>query len=205
MVSRLLGKLRRRQWGLWDLRTVWIDQRYGGHVGGRTETRFGHLGAKATDNIAYRVVSDAMTAVSVSPEDVLVDVGCGRGRVLNWWLSRGLRNRLVGIEIDPDIAAEVRHRLRGFPNVEILTGDAVDLTPPEASICFLYHPFQEPLTRIWRDAVVARQRAPRLTILYVNPQCLDAMRESGEFRTRMLPKSPGDYAEIAVLTRDLRS
>ena len=32
---------------------------------------------------------------AIKSSDVLVDVGCGRGRVINWWLSLGLGNKIV--------------------------------------------------------------------------------------------------------------
>jgi precorrin-6B methylase 2 len=69
----------------------------------------------------------------IEPNDVLVDVGCGKGRVTNWWLSQGLRNRMVGIELDPDVASATEKRLRRFSNVTILNEDATAWMPDDAS------------------------------------------------------------------------
>jgi hypothetical protein len=40
----------------------------------------------------YHVLRDIFARVPVTPDDVLVDVGCGEGRVINFWLSRRLTN-----------------------------------------------------------------------------------------------------------------
>ena len=53
--------------------------------------------------------------VPIRPDDVLVDVGSGKGRVLNFWLQKGLRNRIVGIEIDERWAAIAAHHSLNTP------------------------------------------------------------------------------------------
>ena len=119
--------------------------------------------------MGYRGIDHAFGDVDISTRDVLVDVGCARGRVLNYWLSRALPNRLVGIELIPDIAARTRGHLRRYPQVEILTGDAVALTPADATVCLLFNPFGGPVVRRWHDATLARATGHRLTVVYVRP------------------------------------
>src|SRR5262249_40689383 len=116
-MRRAVAKLQRHQWGIWELRTLLLDLRFGGLVGGRQESRFRHLGSNDVQSIPYRVIRDAMRGLAVTPEDVLVDVGCGLGRVINWWLNLGLANRMIGIELDPDVAQRTRTRLAPFRNV----------------------------------------------------------------------------------------
>jgi hypothetical protein len=201
VIGHVLQKLKRQQWGLWPLRTAWLDLRYGGYAGGRAETRFAHLGATAVHDLPYRVIKQATDAVTVSPEDVLVDVGCGHGRLFNWWLSRGWHNPMIGIEIDPDVAASTRRRLRPFANVQIITGDAVDLTPARATLCFLFNPFGRAVLARWHDALLARSTAPRLAVVYINCHYLDVFRDSGRWSIHMVPKHPADYCQIAVADR----
>jgi hypothetical protein len=94
----------------------------------------------------------------VGPADVLVDIGCGKGRVLNYWLSRGYRNRMVGLELDPKVADRVRSRLKSWPNVAILTGDAVENLPEDGTIFYAFNPFNA--------AVMARLKA-RMEALFL--------------------------------------
>src|SRR5262245_64681390 len=112
MPGTLFQRLRRHRWGLWDLRSLLIDVRYRGLLGGRVESRF--PGANAVQSLPYYVIKDATDAVGVDPDDVLVDIGSGPGRVLNWWLSQGFRNRMVGIELDPDRSEEHTSELQSL-------------------------------------------------------------------------------------------
>jgi hypothetical protein len=121
-------------------RNALLDLRFGGLLIGTEESRFRDQGAVRTENTDYGALP-AIFAGRIQPDDVLVDVGCGRGRVINWWLARGLTNRLVGIELDPSIAARTARRLRRFPQVRILAGDAVAQLPSEATLLYLYNPF----------------------------------------------------------------
>jgi hypothetical protein len=77
----------------------------------------------------------------IHESDVLVDVGCGKGRVINYWLGRGLKNRIIGLELDESIAAKTRLRLARYPNVEIITGDATVNLPEDGTLFFLFNPF----------------------------------------------------------------
>ena len=83
----------------------------------------------------------------IRESDVLVDVGCGNGRVINWWLSRGLRNKIIGVEIQEEVAKRTRRRLRRYPNVEIITGDAVENLPPDGTLFYLANPFDATTVR----------------------------------------------------------
>jgi SAM-dependent methyltransferase len=199
-MTSLLRRLNRHQWGLWQLRTAWLDVRYGGYIGGLRESRFRHSGSAPVQSVPYRVAKTAMAAVCVRADDVLVDVGCGRGRVLNWWLSEGRLNRMIGVELDPEVASEVQKRLARFANVEIIAGDAVELTPAEATICFLFNPFNRVVVKRWHDAILARHAAPRLTVVYVNCHHLEVFRAADAWSIDVLPKHPADYCSIAVLS-----
>jgi hypothetical protein len=183
----------------WTLRTPWLDLRFGGYVGGRRPSRFGHLQSTDVHNIGYRGVDHALDGVPLSSRDVLVDVGCGRGRVLNYWLARDLSARLVGVELDPEIAARTRRRLGRFSQVEVITGDAVMLTPASATVCFLFNPFGGPVVKRWHDAVLARATAARLTVVYVHPVHLQVFRASGRW-TIGVRRGVG-FGDVAVMER----
>ena len=198
-MRRAVAKLQRHQWGIWELRTLLLDLRFGGLVGGQQESRFRHLGSNDVQSIPYRVIRDAMRGLAVTPEDVLVDVGCGLGRVINWWLNLGLANRMIGIELDPDVAQRTRTRLAPFRNVSIITGDAADCTPDEATICLLFNPFGSNVMQQWHASVVNRKWPNGLTVLYVNCQHLEVFQQSNWWDVNVLPKNPVDYSEIAIL------
>ncbi len=121
-------------------RNALIDIRYGGLLLGKIKTRYAHLGAVNTENSDYAALSRIFEN-RIKSSDVLVDIGCGKGRVINEWLSYGLGNRMIGIELDERIAEQTRRRLRRYRNVTILTGDAIQNIPIDGTLFYLYNPF----------------------------------------------------------------
>lgn len=150
-----------------------VDLRYGGWAGGREPNPFAAAGATPIQSTPYAALHGLFRAngIEVRDDDVLVDVGCGRGRVLNAWLSRGLRNRMVGIEIVPAVAERARQRLRRHANVTVVCGDAVGSIPPEGTLYYLYNPFDAAVMERFAEALLARALRPeRLRIVYFNPR-----------------------------------
>ena len=160
-------------------RNAVIDLRYGGFLGGTTTSSHLLRGSYETVNSDYAVLSQILPPV-LRPDDVVVDVGCGRGRVINWMLHRGYRNRIIGIEINPAIAEQTRRRLHRHPNVEIRCGNAIDCLPPEASLYYLFNPFDRMLMSQFRDRLLALGGSARL--LYYAPTCLEVFEAEPRFR-----------------------
>src|SRR5690349_17071346 len=81
-----------------------LDWRYGIDTGGIVETNV------ATDSyhaptVSYSAIERLLDALELAPEDVFVDIGCGKGRVL---LLAALRRvqLAIGIDASPDMIAE---------------------------------------------------------------------------------------------------
>jgi SAM-dependent methyltransferase len=143
--------------GATNVRNLVTDLRYGGYAGGARDTGHwseGMLGFSSTDYRQLARVFDAANGLEIRPEDILVDVGCGKGRVINWWLGRGLGNRIYGIEIDEKLAESARRRLARWPNVSIVTGDALESLPPDATILFLFNPFWWNAVELFKERLV---------------------------------------------------
>jgi SAM-dependent methyltransferase len=159
-LPRIVRRLGRTRFEWLTLRTFLLDLRYGGYCGGTIPSRFAHLGADRIQSTDYRQLDDLFqrAGIRVNLADVLVDIGCGKGRVINYWLAHGYRNRIIGLELDPDVADSVRRRTRRWPNVAIISGDAVDNLPEEGTIFYAYNPFGA--------AVMARLKA-RMEALFL--------------------------------------
>ncbi|HZW29645.1 MAG TPA: class I SAM-dependent methyltransferase [Isosphaeraceae bacterium] len=159
-LRRIARRLRRTRLEWLTIRSFVLDLRYGGSCGGTRPSRFAHLGATVTMSTEYHQLDELFqrAGIPVGPADVLVDIGCGKGRVINYWLARGYRNRIVGLELDPDVAAAVRRRVRSWPNVAILTGDAVDNLPGDGTIFYAFNPF---------DAAVMTRLKARMEALFL--------------------------------------
>jgi SAM-dependent methyltransferase len=170
-LPRIARRLKRTRLEWLTLRTFLVDLRYGGYCGGARPSRFAHLGAVLTMSTEYHHLDDLFqrAGIRVDPADVLVDIGCGKGRVINYWLARGYRNRIIGLELDPDVADAVRRRTRRWPNVAILSGDAVDNLPEEGTIFYAYNPFDAAVTARLKARMEALFLGRRdLVLLYYN-------------------------------------
>jgi len=147
-----------------------LDLRYGSILRGVKRSPHASLGAHDTTNSDYAVLSHVF-ASRIAHSDVLVDVGCGKGRVINWWLSRGLRNRIIGIELDAEVARQTKERLKRYPSVSIISGNIVEYLPPEGTLFYLYNPFDASVMREFKeqlDQLLERNGGKAIRIIYYN-------------------------------------
>jgi len=183
-------------------RNALIDLRYGGLLLGKIKTRYAHLGAVNTENSDYAALSRIFEN-RIKSSDVLVDIGCGKGRVINWWLSRGLGNRMIGIELDERIAEQTRRRLRRYRNVTILTGDAIQNIPIDGTLFYLYNPFAAHVMEAFKNRLTSlfRQRGD-ITILYYNCRHVDVFQKDPAWSvdvTDVGGASPLPFNRLAVI------
>ncbi len=175
-----------------------IDLRYGSLLS--LDTRRGIRVSRAnSDYAALRQMFDGQ----ISPDDVLVDVGCSTGRVINAWLHQGLTNRIIGIEIDHDVAARTRNRLRRFPNVEIVTGNAIEHLPEEGTIFYVFNPFGAPtMAALEKRLRELRANGIRPRVIYYNSKHLDVFDDDRWSVERVVLDAPlyAPLSPLAILT-----
>jgi SAM-dependent methyltransferase len=179
-----------------------LDIRFGRPLYGSEPSRYAELGAHSTENSSYSCLKK-MFAGQIKVNDVLVDVGCGKGRVINWWLSQGLRNQLIGIELDEVIAAETQRRLSQFNNVRIIPGDATEMLPSESSIVYLYNPFDARVMLSFKSrvkSILYETGRKGITLIYSNPKHLDIFRSDPQC-AMTLGKALHPFAIIQVRSR----
>jgi SAM-dependent methyltransferase len=188
----LLGRLKRLA------ANALLDLRFGGRfLGGLVRSRYKHLGARDCSNSDYAALALMWELFSLRPGDVVVDVGCGKGRVINFLLSRGVASTIYGIEIDPLIADATRRRLRRYRNVRILTGNALECLPPEGTVFYLFNPFYDYVLREFKDRLAALPNPEQIRIIYYNcvylgvfsddPAWTVEVRNPGEGRPGIFP------------------
>ena len=76
-----------------------------------------------------KILTGIVDALAPTPADTVVEIGPGRGSLTDILAERS--GRLVAVEIDRALAAELRQRYRDRPGVEIVEGDFLetDLRP----------------------------------------------------------------------------
>jgi SAM-dependent methyltransferase len=178
----MLSKLRLRLYQA--MRLTWnaaYDLRFGEILRGDVPTRFSELGAEKTSNVSYYALSLIFKNEAIAADEVLVDVGCGKGRVINWWLSKRLSNRIVGLELDPEIAVHTRERLRSYRNVTIIAGDAIENLPADGSLFFLFNPFARSVANRFKERVLQSARRDHIRIFYYNCVHVDVFENDARF------------------------
>ncbi|MGH8650118.1 MAG: methyltransferase domain-containing protein, partial [Burkholderiales bacterium] len=178
--------------------------RYGGSfLGGWAATRFAQLGAHDTGNTEYSILP-LLFADRVKESDVLVDVGCGRGRVIVWWLSRGCRNRMIGLELDPDVAQVCARRMREHKNVEIIAGNALDSIPKEGTLFYLFDPFAPKVVGQFKKKIEGMFCArDDIRIVFHSTQSLETFESDPNWRVEevSVPVSPPFRSAVLTLIK----
>jgi 16S rRNA G966 N2-methylase RsmD len=135
----------------------------------------------------YVMISRMFEVLQPTKNDVFLDVGCGKGRVL-CCASRLPMKRVIGIEQN-DQLLKIAHRnverLRGACTpVDLICTSAETYSYDDATIVYLYNPFNERITRAMTDRLrESVARSPReLRIAYANPVHANVFQDSGWLR-----------------------
>ena len=130
---------------------------------------------------AYPVLERLAESGYIGRTNVVVDYGCGRGRV-GFFLNYALGVRTIGIEYDEGLCREAcanRERYAGRrAQTEFVCADAAEYEPEDADCFYFFNPFSvkvlnSVLGRIF-ESYYAKPRKMRLFFYYA----LDAYREA---------------------------
>lgn len=123
--------------------------------------------------LSYRGTHAVLQYLDLGPDDVFVDIGCGKGRVLCCAALRPLR-AVIGIEMNPAAVCAAREnaaRMRGrIAPIEVIAGDARAADYGTATALYLFNPFGADvlgavLDRI-EDTMAHNPRAVRIAYTY---------------------------------------
>src|SRR2546423_716134 len=128
-----------------------------------------------------------LRGIAISGDDVFIDFGSGKGRVLFVAAHYGFR-KIIGVELSAKLnqiasrnIAKNRHRLV-CKDVELVTVDAAQYDiPNDVTVAYLYNPFG---SHVFSDVVdrirASLVRSPRnFRLIYVNPVMHDYLLHSG--------------------------
>jgi SAM-dependent methyltransferase len=171
-----------------------VDRRLG--VDTAREVRLDRLGLSGSEWLGYeasgwRVLPRILPPPEVGADDVFLDYGSGKGRVLFQAAYAYPFKRVIGIELSPELneiaASNIEHnqsRLR-CPDVQIITGDAAAYRiPDDVTVIYLYNPFRGATFSTVVDNIVdSLDRRPRgLRMVYKSPLEEERLLGTGRFR-----------------------
>lgn len=132
-----------------------LDYRYGGFTGGLIPSLDEARGLECTVSTAYHLLQPLL-GPHLERGDVFVDIGCGKGRVLNWVLEDGRAKHVFGVEINKTVAAGVARRLANESRATIIAGDAMTALPDSATFLYMWNPFGEDLMRDFKAMLIEK-------------------------------------------------
>jgi SAM-dependent methyltransferase len=139
---------------------------------------------------SWRNLPSALRHIPISDDDVFLDLGSGKGRVVLQAAERPFK-RVIGVELSTELHAiatanleAVRPRLR-CQDVELLQADITDYrVPDDVTIVYAYNPVRGDLFEAAMNALIASyDRNPRpMHLLYRYPREHDLVAASGRFQ-----------------------
>jgi SAM-dependent methyltransferase len=123
----------------------------------------------------YKKLEKVVEYLRLSSDDVCIDLGCGKGRVVFFFASQNVK-KVIGVELVENLVKIARKNLNNLKikdkaAVEIFHGDVTNFNFEECTIFFLFNPFgYKTLEKVIfniKKTLVANPRGIR--ILYYNP------------------------------------
>lgn len=140
----------------------------------------------------WRSFKRAMKGVKAGPSDTFLDIGCGKGRVVEQAARRPFR-RVLGVELSTELAEQARELVeserdrRRCGSVEIVVADITTWRiPDDVTLIYVYNALSgEALVAMLDRIAESARRAPRrLLMLYVNPLSERTVIEHPQFELR---------------------
>ena len=189
------------------LKNIYLDLRFSGRfLGGNKASPYSDRGAFNTVNTDYDILPFLFRKVEILPDDTLIDVGCGKGRVIIYWLSLGLKNQLIGIELDKDVADNTRTQFKKFKNVEIVCGDVNEIFDGgrvgKREIYYLYNPFNEQVMKLFEENLSRLSRDRSITVIYHRCEYIEVIIGTGRWKIERVGfnHSSGYKSDSAIIT-----
>jgi SAM-dependent methyltransferase len=157
---------------LWKIQSAMSDFRLGistrGIYGVETPATARYM------TLPYATISAILKKLSLTSSDALLDIGCGKGRMLCCAALLPLR-KVIGIEYSSElcsIAEQNASRLRGIKTpITIVNVRAQDFEYNDADVFYCYNPFGPPIFDevLQRIAIALEGRSKPIRFIYANP------------------------------------
>ena len=157
-----------------------------------TVVRLADVGLAGSDRVDYeptpwRVLGRVLQQGEVAEDDVFIDFGCGKGRVLIQAAAYPFR-RIIGVELSSELVETARRNVeRSLPtlrckNIDLVNTDVLDYDiPDDVTVVYFFNPFEgEVFRRVVHKLLASLRRRPRLMrIIYTNPVEENTLLEAG--------------------------
>lgn len=138
---------------------------------------------QATRDIRY--LDDVLSDMKITPEDSILDLGCGKGYLLKYFSKKGFK-RVGGVEISRKLSETARNNLykEQIRNFEIYNENAITFNKYEGyNYIYMFNPFPGPVMKaVMQNIENTVSHGWDICIIYHNPVCHNEVIASGRFR-----------------------
>lgn len=142
-------------------------------LNGNIQTSYKSLGSNDIYHSKYSALPIIFRFVKINNNDVLVDVGCGKGRVINYWIFKSYKNKIIGLELDKKTAMQTAKQFSRLKNITIIPGNALLNIPPDGTIFYFYNPFSKEVAIQFETILSDMFKNKPIKILYYNPKSIE--------------------------------
>jgi SAM-dependent methyltransferase len=129
--------------------------------------------------VGFHTANRVLDRLSLAPDDVFTDIGCGTGRVVCLAARRRVRS-VIGFDLSPEmvrIATANAETLRGrVSDVEIVKAAAPEFDYSETTCAYMYNPFKHTVLARVLDKIKADRAGRPFRCAFVN--LIEAQRET---------------------------
>ena len=124
-------------------------------------------GAHESTPTPYFVLDELFSHLAFSEGSRLLDVGCGTGRVLAYFASRGFSGAAVGIELDGDLVMRASSWIGRFPRLSVRCANVLDEPLGAYTHIYLFNPFDTPVLARFLDKIEEEIAHP-VTVIHMS-------------------------------------
>jgi len=192
--SRARGSARRIRRRLEDsFDEVFYERRFGVETKGILVLSEHDEESRPYEGVRWRVLPRILRELALTPQDVFLDAGCGKGRAVFQAARLGPFARVIGFDFSPELVSVAQRNIDRnarhlkCTNVELVVADAaVWPVPDDLTVILANNPFQGELFARFLHRVLDSfdRRARPLRLVYVHPFDTETIEKTGRFRLR---------------------
>ncbi|MCR5429776.1 MAG: class I SAM-dependent methyltransferase [Eubacterium sp.] len=136
-------------------------------------------GATGSASTSYSALKDVIDINKIDNDSKFIDVGCGKGRVLASLLHRKAKCKMVGIELNKEVADFAESWAKNCDNVEIKCVNAFELNMDEFTDIFLARPFEKKMFKQYIEKLESELTHETNIYIYVDQFLGDLEERNG--------------------------
>lgn len=121
-----------------------------------------------SESTRYISLKEMFKDVDINDNTRFIDVGCGKGRVVNFVHSLNKNCQATGIEFNSDVANYAKRWADKKDNVAVINGDAFNINCDDYDVFYFNRPFMEETFKQFAEKMISEIKHPVTVICYAD-------------------------------------